>query len=61
MTKIETIGDAFWCAVGVEKPANHADAARLAYMALRMQSLLRDAGVCVCACVCRVCECAVGV
>ena len=43
VTKIETIGDAFWCAVGVEKPANHADAARLAYMALRMQSLLRDA------------------
>ena len=40
--KIETIGDAYLCVAGIEKPADGNDAARLAAMGLRMQEIMRD-------------------
>jgi len=41
VTKIETVGDAYWCAVGVEEGrATQEDMARLLGMAMEMQSLL---------------------
>ena len=43
--KIETIGDAYWCAVGLEQPADHNDAARLVAMALDMQQSLSQDGL----------------
>ena len=39
--KIETIGDAYLCVAGIEKPADGNDAARLAAMGLRMQEIMR--------------------
>ena len=43
--KIDTIGDAYWCAVGLEHPADHQDAARLTAMALNMQKIMREEGI----------------
>ena len=40
--KIETIGDAYWCAVGLERPADHNDAASIVGMALSMQEQIRE-------------------
>eukprot|EP00282_Hemiselmis_andersenii_P027101 CAMPEP_0169482866 /NCGR_PEP_ID=MMETSP1042-20121227/30915_1 /TAXON_ID=464988 /ORGANISM="Hemiselmis andersenii, Strain CCMP1180" /LENGTH=322 /DNA_ID=CAMNT_0009597785 /DNA_START=31 /DNA_END=1001 /DNA_ORIENTATION=- len=40
VSKVETIGDAYWCAVGLKSDATAQDMCRLVGMALEMQSVL---------------------
>eukprot|EP00960_Hanusia_phi_P062694 765232-Hanusia_phi.AAC.11 len=45
VTKIETIGDGYWCAVGLERPAGSGDGVRLLQAGLAIQRKLSQEGL----------------